>query len=36
VASSVQHDPWAALDELWGKGAAKPADETVDATAFYG
>ncbi|MFG1642660.1 recombinase family protein [Amycolatopsis sp. NPDC049252] len=36
MTSSVEHDPWAALDALWSRGAAKPVDVTVDATAFYG
>ncbi|RSD16301.1 recombinase family protein [Amycolatopsis eburnea] len=36
MTSSVEHDPWAALDALWSKGAVKPVDATVDATAFYG
>ncbi|MCR6484007.1 recombinase family protein [Amycolatopsis sp. OK19-0408] len=36
MTSSAEHDPWAALDALWGRGTAKPVDATVDATAFYG
>ena len=36
MTSGAQHDPWAALDALWGRGAAKPVDATADATAFYG
>ncbi|WP_284747734.1 recombinase family protein [Amycolatopsis sp. RTGN1] len=36
MTSSAERDPWAALDALWGKGAAEPVEVTVDATAFYG